>query len=368
MVFNSPFSILQFSIPPICAFEKVYFQQQINSCMNRMDRRTFLSASFGGLLVARQGFEKNIMTVNGPISPEQLGTTLIHEHFLVDFIGADKTGPGRWNREAVVKKVLPYMLEAKKAGVKTIFDCTPAFLGRDVILLQQLAAHSGLQLVTNTGYYGAVANKYLPAWTFTETASQLAQRWISEAKNGIDDTGVRPGFIKISVDAKEPLSELHQKLVLAAAITHLETGLTICSHTGPAAAAFQQLDILQKAGVHPGAFVWVHAQAEKNRSKQVQAARMGAWVSLDGMAWGDLDNYAASLLVLKKEGLLHRVLISHDAGWYKPDEPEASFQGYTAIFKELAPLLHQKGFTQKDITQLLVKNPAAAMQIRVRKI
>ena len=234
--------------------------------MNRMDRRTFLVSSIGGLLVARQGFEKSIMTVNGPISPQQMGTTLIHEHFLVDFIGADKTGTSRWNREAVVKKVLPYLLEAKKAGVKTVFDCTPAFLGRDVILLQQLAAQSGLQLITNTGYYGAVANKYLPAWAFTETASQLAQRWISEAKNGIDDTGVRSGFIKISVDANEPLSEVHQKLVLAAAMTHLQTGLTICSHTGPAVAAFQELDILQKAGVQPSAFVWVHAQAKNRQS------------------------------------------------------------------------------------------------------
>ena len=58
------------------------------------------------------------MTVNGPIRPEQMGTALIHEHILVDFIGADRVNPNRWNSDAVVKKVLPYLLEAKKAGVK----------------------------------------------------------------------------------------------------------------------------------------------------------------------------------------------------------------------------------------------------------
>jgi phosphotriesterase-related protein len=333
-----------------------------------MDRRTFLLGSFAGVAIAAQKPQPKVMTVNGPIAARQLGTTLIHEHFLVDFIGADKTSFSRWNRDAVVKKVLPYLLQAKQAGVQSIFDCTPAFLGRDVVLLQQLAAQSGLQVVTNTGYYGAVENKYLPPWAFTETAEQLAQRWIAEAQNGIDGTRVRPGFIKISVDAKEPLTDVHQKLVQAAAITHLKTGLTICSHTGPAAAAFQQLDILKKTGVHPNAFVWVHAQAERDRSNHVRAARMGAWVSLDGLGWGGVAEYAETLALLKKEGLLHRVLISHDAGWYKPDEPDASFQGYTAIFSDLLPLLKQQGFTQTDREQLLVKNPAAALLLQVRKV
>lgn len=333
-----------------------------------MDRRTFFLGSLGGLIAVLPRSESTVMTVNGPIRPEQIGTALIHEHFLVDFIGADQVNPNRWNRDAVVKKVLPYLLEAKKAGVKTLCDCTPAFLGRDVLLLQELAAQSGLQLVTNTGYYGAVENKYLPPHAFTETAEQLSQRWIYEAKSGIDGTRVRPGFMKISVDVKGPLSELHKKLVQAAALTHLKTGLTIYSHTGLAAGAFEQLDILQKAGVHPGAFVWVHAQTEKDLSTYERAAQMGAWVSLDGVGWGSVDGYVDALVFMKNKKLLHRVLVSHDAGWYKPDEPDAAFQGYTPIFTELLPRLQEKGFTKKDTNILLVENPAAALQMKVRTI
>jgi phosphotriesterase-related protein len=333
--------------------------------MKRINRRAFLLSSLGGLTAFRAA-SGTIMTVSGPIELKQLGTALIHEHFLVDFIGADKTTDSRWNREAVVKKVLPYLLQAKEAGVKSIFDCTPAFLGRDVKLLRMLAAQSGLHLITNTGYYGAVDNKYLPPHAFTETAEQLAARWIEEAKNGIEGSGVRPGFIKISVDAREPLSALHQKLVRAAAITHLKTGLAICSHTGPAAAAFQEIAILIKEGVHPGAFVWVHAQSEKDKSTYMRAAKLGAWISLDGIGWGDFDNYADAIIQMKNAGLLHRVLISHDAGWYKPDEPDASFQGFTNIFNELFPRLKKAGFTQIDFDKLLIENPAQAMGIRVR--
>ena len=336
--------------------------------MSKITRRTFILGSLGSLFLGERNREAKIMTINGFISTQQLGKTLIHEHFLVDFIGADKISSDRWNRAEVVKKVFPYLLEVKQQGVKSIFDCTPDFLGRDIILLQQLAAQSGLQIITNTGYYGAVKNKYLPDWAFTETSQQLANRWINEFENGIQHSSVRPGFIKIGVDAEGALSEIHQKLIQAAAITHLKTGLAICSHTGRAQAAFETIAILQKMGVHPSAFVWVHAQAEQDKRLYSKAAKMGAWVSLDGIGWGDFDKYTDSITQLKIDKLLHRVLISHDAGWYKPDEPTGVFQGYTNIFKELLPRLKQKGFSEKDINQLLIQNPAEAMGIRVRKL
>lgn len=342
-----------------------------------ISRRQFLLSTIGAGLVAtahsqnrtadREGDGK-LMTVLGEIPATQIGKALIHEHVLVDFIGADKISYERWEHDDVIRKVLPFLQEVKKAGVKTFFDCTPAFLGRDPILLKTLAQKTGLNIVTNTGYYGAVNNKYLPAWAEGETDKQISQRWINEAKHGIEDTGIRPGFIKIGVNEGK-LSELHQKLIRAAAITHLETGLTICSHTGKAPAAFEQLDILRSMGVKPDAFVWVHAQAETDKSLHAKAARLGAWVSLDGMGWGDFDNYADSIARLKDQQLLHRVLISHDAGWYKPGEPEGGkFTGFTNIFTQVIPLLNKKGFTATDHEQLLVKNPAAVFAIAIKGI
>jgi phosphotriesterase-related protein len=332
-------------------------------------RREFLIAGVGFLFWSGRTKEPYINTVTGSISRTQLGKTLIHEHFLVDFIGADKINAARWNREEVIKKVLPYLLEAKEAGVKSIFDCTPDFLGRDVILLKILSEQSGIQIITNTGYYGAVQNQYLPAWALSETAQQLAKRWIAEFKKGIAGTSIKPGFIKISVDPDELLSDLHKKLVQAASITHLKTGLTICSHTGAAKAALEQLEILQSMRVQPNAFVWVHAQSESDKSYHVKVARIGAWVSLDGIGWGDFDNYVDSIVRLRNEGLLNRVLISHDAGWYKPDEPlGGEFIGFTNIFKEIIPRLKQNGFTDSDVDNLLITNPAEALSIRVRKL
>ena len=98
-----------------------FFKKDLTSIINpilmkQMDRRTFLLSSMGGFIALVPKPAENIMTVTGLIRPEQMGTSLIHEHFLVDFIGADRTGPTRWDRAAVVKKVLPYLMEAKKSG------------------------------------------------------------------------------------------------------------------------------------------------------------------------------------------------------------------------------------------------------------
>ena len=309
-----------------------------------------------------------VMSVRGQILASEMGMTLVHEHVMVDFVGADKISDDRWDRNEVVKKVAPYLELAKVKGVKTILDCTPNFLGRDVRLLRDISLESNLNILTNTGYYGAVENKYLPPWAFTETETQIATRWIREFDNGIEGAKIRPGFIKIGVDSGS-LSGLHQKLVRAAALTHLATGLTICSHTGPALPAFEEIELLKEMGVHPSAFVWVHAQAETDKSFYIKAAQQGVWVSLDGMGWGKFEDYVKSLALLKKNNLLSKVLISHDAGWYRPGEPDpmATFVGYTNIFDRVWPLLRNKGFTEVDFQQLLVQNPASAFSISIRK-
>lgn len=297
---------------------------------------------------------------------KDLGPTLIHEHVLVDFIGADQINADRWKHDEVIQKVLPYLLEIKSRGIQTIVECTPAFLGRDVVLLQKLSEKSGLNILTNTGYYGASDNKYLPSWAFTETAGQLADRWIKEFEVGIEGTGVKPGFIKTGVNGGT-LSALHRKLIEAAALTHLKTGLTICSHTGPALPAQEEIDILKQAGVSPKAFVWVHANG--TQEEIVRIGQSGCWISLDGVNEGNIDKHIDLIQHLQSRKLLNQVLISHDAGWYRPGEPHGGdFRGYTTISDTLIPGLLKNGLTSRDIQQLMQVNPANAFSISVRKL
>lgn len=314
-----------------------------------------------------------IITVTGSIDPAELGTTLSHEHLLVDFIGAESTGYHRWNRDTVVEVVTPYLEEIKNLGVQSFVECTPAYLGRDPLLMKRISEQTGIRILTNTGYYGARTNKFIPDEVFEMDAEALAAIWIDEFRNGIEDTGIRPGFIKIGVDPDDTLSVKHQLLINAAATAHKETGLVIASHTGPESPAFEQIDILESAGVSPSAFIWVHAQGGSQEGN-ILAAKRGAWVSLDNVN-ADRDKNPGSrsstqwfverLTAMKDAGVLDRVLISHDAGWYRPGEPGGgNFRGFTDIFTTLVPALDEAGFTAEEIDQLLVANPAAAFTIR----
>ena len=309
--------------------------------------------------------EQHIITVDGPIKPDALGRTFAHEHVLVDFGGANVVSPDRYDADEAFEKILPYLKEIKKLGAQTFVECTPNYLGRDVRLLKRLLKASGLHILTNTGLYGAVDGKFLPNYVATETAEQLARRWIDEYRNGIDGTGILPGFIKIGVN-NGPLNEADRKLVEAAARTHMKSALTIAAHTGDAAAAMEELEIVQAAGVHPSAFIWVHAQG-KGTENHLKAARAGAWVEIDGISEQNYIDHAQQVKALRDADLLNRVLVSCDAGWYRVGEPQGgTYRSHAVLLERFVPELRKQGFSDEEVNQLLVTNPADAFTVRIR--
>lgn len=336
-------------------------------------RRYFISQSVAAL----SGFlllpeielqnENKLMTVNGWMNADKIGFSLIHEHILVDFIGADKVSASRYNADEVFSIALPKLLDVKEKGCRTLIECTPAYLGRDVKLLKRLSEDSGINIITNTGYYGAVGEKYLPAHAHTETARQLANRWIAEWKSGIDGTGIKPGFIKSSVD-KLPFTTTQTKIIEATAITHLATGLTIGIHTGNGDAAMEEKRIIESKGVSPKAWIWIHAQNEKDFSYHTRIGKSGGWVSYDGVHKEGIADCISFLKHMQKENLLNQVLLSQDSGWYNVGQPDGGvYNDYNTIADKLLPAMKEKGFTEKDIYQLFVINPVNAYSLRVKK-
>ena len=153
----------------------------------------------------------------------------------------------------------------------------------------------------------------------------------------------------------------------AAAVANLSTGLAVASHTGTAVGAFEALNIFSQEGVDASAFIWVHAQAEKDLNKHIEGARRGAWISLAGIYDKNIDAYKTLLVNMKENDLLSRVLISHDAGWYRPGETNGgTIRGYNTIFDRLMPALEQAGFTDAERDQLVCKNPAVAYAVKKR--
>jgi phosphotriesterase-related protein len=291
-----------------------------------------------------------LAALTAPLAAEP-GSTLVHEHVLVDFGGAEQ--PGRYDAEEVFRIAKPKLAEVRKLGCRRFLECTPNFLGRNVELLVRLSEAVGIEIWTNTGIYGAAGRKGIPAFAWQEQPEQLARRWIREARQEIE--GVKPRFIKTGVN-RTPLEEIDQKLVRACAIASRETGLPIASHTPSGAAALEQLDILISEKVEPAKFVWVHAQNEKDHSIHEKLARAGAWVEFDGIAPRSAEWHLECVRFMVARKLLGRTLISQDAGWYHVGEPGGGvYRGYTHIYTDFLPRLEAAWRRQ-----LMVENPARA--------
>jgi len=285
------------------------------------------------------------------LAPGLPGSILVHEHVLVDFGGA--ANPGRYDPEEVFRIARPRLEEIRQLGCRRLLECTPAFLGRNPKLLARLSEATGVELWTNTGIYGAAKRAAVPAFAWQESAEQLARRFIEEARRGVD--GVNPRFIKTGVGAA-PLEEIDRKLVRAAALASRETGLTIASHTGPGAAALEQLDIITSEKVGASRFVWVHAQSEKDHALHEKVARAGAWVEFDGISPKSADWHLRCVRFMAAKNLLGRTLISQDAGWYHVGEPGGgNYRGYAYIHTDFLPRL-EPAWQQR----LMLDNPRAA--------
>ncbi|NHW35161.1 phosphotriesterase [Paenibacillus aceris] len=304
-----------------------------------------------------------LQTVTGLINEKEAGTLLVHEHILVGFIEDGKLSPKDYDRDEVVAMILPLLLQLKEAGCSTFVDCAPEYLGRDPYLLKELAAKSGLHLVTNTGFYKA---PYLPPFVYQATEQDLADLWIREARNGIGDSGVFPGYIKIALNDGTSINETQQKILRAAIRTSLETGLPIQCHTIGGDTALHAGEIMKQAGFDRERFIWVHAQTGKDLAVHQQLAADGMWISIDSILPGTYDKHVDLLQQLLAHGVSgDRILLSQDTGWYTVGEERGgNLRPYHHLLTDFLPYAAEKGLDEHWLQQCVTRNPYQAMRIR----
>lgn len=164
------------------------------------------------------------------------------------------------------------------------------------------------------------------------------------------------------------LTAVNRKLVKAAALCHLETGLTIAGHTGDGQEVQEQVKILRESGVSPQAWIWVHAQSEQNSQIHRQVAEAGARVEFDGVNPTSIERHVELVRELREAGQLERGLLSHDAGWYSVGEPNGGqVRGFDTLFTQFVPALKKAGLTDADIHQVtvLIKNRVWPGHLRI---
>jgi phosphotriesterase-related protein len=312
-----------------------------------------------------------VMTVLGPIAPEQLGVTLMHEHLLLDATP--------WHQPSEIASLRPIasqpvsieilgllhndpfmcldncelfdeetaIAEARRfrlAGGDTIVDPTCRGIGRDHRALQRISRATGLHVVMGTGYYLHPAH---PPHVKQMSLEAIAEEIEQDVTEGVD--GVRAGIIGEIGISKDFTSE-EEKVLRGAARAQKATGVPLEVH-------------LPGWERHAGRVLDVVAEESGDLRKTIR----GAWLEYDmiGMDYFYADQQAQSpsdqenaeaIGRLREAGLLGSVLISQDV-FIKIQLVRYGGTGYAHILDHFVPRLRRHGFSEQDIQMILIDNP-----------
>ena len=304
-------------------------------------------------------------TVLGPIDADTLGLILAHEHLFTDLRPPDAPGQGEADPADVVRVIKPYLDQAEAAGITALVECTPPGVGQNPTVMKVLAQNTNLALIMPTGLY---RQQWIPADKLAKSDADLTAWMVGEITEGIQGTDVKAAFIKMGV-SDAGITRDESRNLRAAARAAIETGTLIASHTsGPLSGqlAMQEMDILESEGLECEQFNWVHAQ-HADVMVHVRAAERGAYIGFDGMGPEKEEQYVRLVLDALTAGIEEHILLSHDRGWYRPEEPDggaSQVKGFTYLVEGFLPRLREEGVSEDLIKLMTETNPKRAFRMR----
>lgn len=340
-----------------------------------------------------------VQTVLGPVSPDAIGVTFMHEHGPVIDWSALYDQPmapieGEFRRTAVQQAVRS--LEefhgqlGKWAKTGTIVEVTPIRVGRYPDLIVEMARKSDIHVVGCTGFWGEALAPMHP-WAISmlvekDGIDKVARLYIKEITEGMEDpygkpgesfTNVKAGIIKIATS--KYLTALERRANTAAGLASIQTGCPITLHTTNGG-GLELAQLLLSMGVSPRKIIVGH-QGYMDDRENVKAtgyhrtlAERGVWVQFDRIGYDNypVDNRAEFIKPLVDAGFEDQLLLSHDAvpyfykTFWQEEKRESDWwlfkeHPWSLIIPEVIPRLVRAGIPERVIGKMLIENPRKAL-------
>ncbi len=310
-----------------------------------------------------------INTVNGRVESAQLGRTLIHEHVMVGFPGwwLDPRRP-RFQREEAMGRVVDAFAQLHDFGVRTVVDPCPMDMGRNVEFCAEVAQKTGVNLICATGVYYEKAGS---AFIFQSmSVEEITDIYVQEIEDGVGDSGIRPGVIKIATGAGA-VSDFERKVLTAAGRAARQTGVPVLSHTENCTCGHEQIDIITAEGVPAGRMLVGHIDGRDDPDYQLSLAERGVYVGFDRFGLDRLisdDVRMKNLKLLVDAGHRDQVMVSQDSiqcllgglpGNVKVNDLRDIFPNsrLTHLFENIFPKLREMGVSAGDLDHIVEENP-----------
>jgi len=309
----------------------------------------------------------SVETVNGPVDLEELGVTLVHEHFRVTDEAARFQFPHLYDEAAEWEAAMSDANAVKGHGVRTVVEPSAMFLNRDAAFSKRVADESGLNVVLATGVY---TYEHLPQILMNRTEDELAEIFVHDIEEGIQGTGSNAAFIKCAAD--EPgMTPNIEKVHRAAARASLQTGRPIMAHSHPkSGTGLEQMRVFTEEGVDAGKVQVAHTGDTDDLGYIERLLDTGCWIGMDRYG---LDIYLpteqrqTTVLALLEKGHAERMFLSQDycstLDYFTSEVAEqlaataAANWSMTFLFEQVIPELKERGMTDEQLDQMMVENP-----------
>jgi 5-phospho-D-xylono-1,4-lactonase len=310
--------------------------------------------------------EARIVTVLGPIAPEQLGVTDAHDHLLL----RSPALPGQELDDA--GRAIEEVGDAKRGGLQAIVEVTPIGLGRRPAGMRSVSEATGVHVVAATGYH---RDAHYPQnhWVREASVELLAQRILIDLKEGMHPEDwlteapldpARAGVIKAGASYQH-ISHLEERRLVAAAIGHRETGAAILVHTEIGTCAHQIVDLLTREGVRPNRIILAHLDRNLDLELHVEVAARGVTLEYDtpGRIKYRPDSQLIDLVeAMATAGHVGRILLGLDLGQRDYFRAYGGGPGLTYLMEAFVPRV-RKRVGEEAVQAILVANAARAFAL-----
>ncbi len=299
----------------------------------------------------------HVMTVLGPIEPDELSVCLTQEYLLERRRPGDgkdsDSAPGHLDQAAQDLESFAF------SGGRSVVDTRTADQGRDAARLYELAQRVPLHIIATTGRHGR------PELGDRVDADALGAEFIGDLTVGMDGTDSLSGLIAVEV-AVDGSAWGEHPLIRAAAMAHRATGTPVAVHSGTPATASHTLEALEREGVAPHRVILRGMGRGVSAEEVIALAVSGAAVTVGGIGEGGTDggaDQAHAIIRVFEAGFGDSVLISrHHEAPSSPCVGDGTF-GLNYLLERFALTLMEAGAEAAMVRQLFVENPRRALSV-----
>lgn len=286
------------------------------------------------------------------------GYTWVHEHLHIDLSGFKNNLDCRLDQYDLICQE---MKDLRALGVSNIIEMTNRYMGRNPQFMLDLMRDTGINVVACTGYY---QDAFFPEHVAARSVEQLGQEMVDEIVIGIDGTELKAGIIAEIGSSEGVITPLEEKVFIAAARAHIETGRPISTHTSFSTMGVEQLVLLQAHGVDLSRVTVGHCDLKDNLDNILRMIELGAYVQFDTIGKNNYypdEKRIAMLHAIRDRGLLSHVMLSMDITRRSHLKANGG-NGYDYLLTTFIPQLRQSGFSQADVDMMLRDNPSKFFQ------